>query len=170
MDLDVKKVGKGSLIFVGLGVVLVILSLILQILPLVIPESYSDIVLLISVGYQLLLIPVFLVLFFIAGVRGVKIHKLDAIGAGAISALSYFIVALIHLFFSTILNSLVLSGLIPGGAGYGSSEAVLATALFGDVAGAMGIGASLLCGVGSILIGSVINFVVGGFGGLFAQR
>jgi hypothetical protein len=170
MKLDIKKVLKGSLIFVGLGLILVILSLIFQILTLIITEEHSDVVHIVALVYAFSIIPLFLAMFFLAGVRAVKKHGLDAVGAGLVSAFSYTVVALAHLFFDFLLNLLVVSGLIPGGAGFGSSATVLAGQVFGDVTGPLGLGAALFCGSGLIAVGALINFVVGGLGGLFAQR
>jgi hypothetical protein len=34
--------------------------------------------------------------------------------------------------------------------------------------GMKGVGLSAVCGIGILLFGTVINFVVGGFGGIFA--
>jgi hypothetical protein len=53
---------------------------------------------------------------------------------------------------------------------YGSVESALATALFGETAGAMGILFTGLCGIGVLLIGALMNFVVGGVGAVIAQR
>lgn len=170
MKLDIKRVLRGSLIFAGLGLVLVILTLILQLLTLIITGEYSDYVQIVALVFAFLVIPLYLVMYFIAGVRAVKKHGLDAVGAGMVAAFSYAVAAMAHLFFDFLLNMLIVSGMIPGGAGLGSSSSVLAAQVFGDITGPMGLGAALFCGFGLIALGSLINFVVGGLGGLFAQR
>lgn len=170
MKLDIKRVLKGSLIFAGLGLVLVILTLILQLLTLIITGEYADYVQIIALVFAFAVIPLYLVMYFIAGIRAVKKHGLDAVGAGFVSAFSYVVAAAAHLFFDFLLNTLIVSGLIPGGAGLGSSSSILAAQVFGDITGPFGLGASLLCGFGLIAVGALINFVIGGLGGLFAQR
>jgi hypothetical protein len=170
MKLDIKRVLKGSLIFVGLGLVLVILTLILQLLTLIITGEYSDYVQIMALVFAFAVIPLYLAMYFIAGIRAVKKHGLDAVGAGMVSAFSYAVAAVAHLFFDFLLNMLIVSGLIPGGAGLGSSSSVLAAQVFGDITGPLGLGAALFCGFGLIAVGALINFVVGGLGGLFAQR
>lgn len=170
MNLDIKKVLRASLIFVAVGIILVIISMILELLSLIVTDSNGEIVDFISMAYSFLMIPAFLAMYFVAGMRAVKKHGLDAVGAGLVASLSYVLTSIVHLLFRTLLNILVVSGLIPAGAGFGSAGAVLAAQVFGDMIGALGLSLSLFCGIGVILIGAMINFVIGGFGGLFAQR
>jgi hypothetical protein len=53
---------------------------------------------------------------------------------------------------------------------FGTLESTLAATLLGQTAGAMGIAYTGLCGVGMLALGALVNFVVGGFGAIFAQR
>ncbi len=170
MKLDIKKVVQGSLIFAGVGIVLVIMSMVLQLLSLIVTDANGDIVQLIVMGYSLILIPGFFILYFFAGMRAVKVHGLDAVGAGAVAAFSYFVAGLCHVILETLLNLLVVSGLIPGGAGCGSAGSIISAQIFGEVAGMVGVLVPAVCGIGLLLVGTLINFVIGGFGGLFAQR
>lgn len=170
MKLNMKRVLKGSLIFIGIGIVLVILSMILQLLALLLSEDYGEILQLVVIGFALLQLPIFLAMYFYAGMRAVKVHGLDAVGAGLVAAVAYFVVALVNLFFDLLLNLLVISGVIPANAGFGSAGSVIAAQVFGDIAGMVGLGASAICGFGLLLTGALINFVIGGCGGLFAQK
>ncbi len=170
MNIDIKKIARSSIIFVGVGIILAILSVILQLVTLLITDSNAEIVQLAASVYSVVLIPLFLIMFLVAGYRAVKVHSLDSVGAGLSAAFSYVIIAVTHLFLNFLLSILVLSGLIPGGAGFGSSESVAASALFGDVVGAFGLGLQLVCGFGLIAIGALINFVIGGIGGILASR
>ncbi len=169
MAFDIRTVLRASLVIIGAGVALVVISMILKLLPLLIKGSAGEIITLIGSIYEFLMIPAFLALFFWAGMRAVSQFKLDAIGAGAVSAFSYILTGLVHLVLGTLLNIIVMSQVI-GGATFGSAETQLASALFGDIMGAAGIGVSAFCGLGIIVFGAMINFVVGGFGGLFALR
>ena len=170
MNIDIKKIARSSILFVGLGVILVILSVILQLLSLLIADEMGEIVQLITTVYSYALYLVFLVLFLFAGYRAVKVHGLDAVGAGATAAFTYFVVAVSHLMLNSLLSVLVLSGLIPGGAGFASAESVISSALFGGTTGAFGLGVQLFCGAGIILIGALFNFVIGGAAGLYASK
>ncbi len=170
MKLDIKNILRGSLIFTGVGIILVIMSMVLQLLSLIVTDANGEIVQLIVMGYSLILIPGFFVLYFFAGIRAVKVHGLDAVGAGAVAAFSYFVAGLTHVLLETLLNLLVVSGLIPGGAGFGSAGSIISAQIFGEVTGTVSVMAPAICGFGLLLIGTLINFVIGGFGGLFAQR
>jgi len=46
----------------------------------------------------------------------------------------------------------------------------LASSLFGGAIGLSGIALSAVCGIGMLAVGVMINFVIGGFGALFALR
>ncbi len=170
MKLDIRRVIKGSLIFIGVGFIFVIISMILQLLTLIITDANAEIVQLIALGYSLLMVPVFLVMYVLAGMRAVKTNGLDPVGAGALAAFAYLVTSIIHLGFDFMLNLLVISGLIPGGAGFGSAGAVVSSQIFGGMVGFAGIGVAALCGFGLILVGTLINFVVGGVGGLIASK
>ncbi|MBN1170245.1 hypothetical protein JXA56_04425 [Candidatus Micrarchaeota archaeon] len=170
MKLDIKKIAKSSILFVGAGIIIVILSMILQLLTVLVEGEYNSVIQTITSIFSYLMLPLFLGLFLLAGYRAVRIHGFDAVGAGATAAISYFLIATVHLTLDVLLVILVLSGMIPGGAGFGSSESVAAAAVFGDVTGMLGLGLQIFCGFGLILIGSLFNFVIGGVAGLYASR
>lgn len=168
--MNIRKILGASLIFVGVGLILVILSMILQLVSILVTDSAGEIVELINIIYSFLQIPLFFALYLIAGMRAVKTHKLDVVEAGLVAAFSYLVVALINLFLSFMLNFLVVSGILPGSAGFISGEAVLTSALFGDTAGISGLGISSICGFAMIIMGAMINFVIGGIGGIMASK
>lgn len=169
MAYDVKKILGASLLIVAIGVALVVVSMILELLSLMTTGSTEEIISLIGTAYAFLLIPIFFGLYFWGGMRAVRKFELDAVSAGGVSAFSHVVTGLIHLALGTLLNILVVSRVV-GGMGFGSAEAALAAALFGDAAGAMGIGLSAVCGFGIIIFGAMMNFVVGGVGALFILR
>ncbi|MFH0884188.1 MAG: hypothetical protein V1861_00580 [Candidatus Micrarchaeota archaeon] len=167
---DFKKMAVSSLLTIGIGTVLVIISMILSLLSLVITDSSTNATIdLISLIFSILLFPVFLVLFFWTGMRAAKNYGFDAVGAGTVSGVSYFIVGAIELVLKIILAVIVVSRPM-GGAGLGSPEMALASSLFGGVIGLSGIALSAVCGIGILIVGVMVNFVIGGFGALFALR
>jgi hypothetical protein len=168
MAYDYRKIFRASLLIIAAGVTLVILSMILKLLSLMLTDTAGQTLTIIGIAFEFLMFPLFLVLYFWAGVRSVEKHKLDAIAAGGVSAVSYLVTGLVSLFLGTILNILVVSRVVSGG-GFATAESVLATAILGDTSGATGVGLSALCGLGMIIFGTMINFVVGGIGALFTQ-
>ena len=167
MAYDVKKILRASLFIIAAGAALVVISMILELLALLVTGSLHDPLSLISRIYSFLMVPLFLALYFYAGFRTVRKYGLDAVSAGAVSAFSHIATGLIHLGLGTVLNILVLSRVISG-LTFGSAEAALAAFFFGETTGAMGVGLPVICGIGMIIAGAIINFVIGGFGGLLA--
>ncbi len=169
MHVDVKKIALSSAVIIATGVVLVVLSLILQLLSLLINDSNGSIIDTVNAVYSIVLLPVFCGLYFWAGMRAVKKYGMDSVGAGLVAAFSYFVIASVRLLLNLILTFVVVSRLVDG-SGFGSTESVVAASIFGGTAGLSGVGLSAVCGIGIILFGTMVNFVVGGSGGLFALR
>jgi hypothetical protein len=166
---DFKKLALASLLTIGIGTVLIILAMILQLLSLVITDANNATIDLVSMAYSVFLFPVFLVLFFWTGMRGAKNYGFDAVGAGAVTSVSYFVIGAIELVLKMLLAVIVVSRPM-GGAGLTSPEMALASSLFGGAIGLSGIALSAVCGIGILAIGVMLNFVIGGFGALFALR
>ena len=166
---DYQKMLFASLLTIGVGVVLVIISLILELLSIAITDSNGALVDLVNTAFLLLLFPAFLVLFFWTGMRAAKNYGFDAVGAGAITAFAYLVTGLVQLLLEMLLAVIVVSRPL-GGTGFGSTEMVLAASLFSGMMGLSGIALSAVSGIGILVIGSLINFVIGGFGALFALR
>jgi hypothetical protein len=169
MAYDAKKILRASLLIMAIGAALVVISMILELVSLILSEPAKHIVSFISTIYAFLLIPAFVALYFWAGMRAVKKYNLDVVSAGFVASFSHVIVGLVNLALGTVLNILVMSRVV-GGMGFGTAEATLAAFFFGEAAGAGGIFLSEICGIGMILAGAAINFVIGGLGGLFAFR
>ncbi|MFH1785182.1 MAG: hypothetical protein ABH842_02020 [Candidatus Micrarchaeota archaeon] len=165
---DIKKMFLASILIIVIGVVLTILSTIVQVLPVVLPEEYLDTFGLVSMVYLILLYPIFFGLYLWGGIRSAKNYGFDLIGAGTVAAFSYFIIAMIKIIINAILALIVISRPV-GNFGFGSMETAIASILF-DTTGTSGIGISALCGVGLALIGTMVNFVVGGIGGWIVLR
>jgi hypothetical protein len=167
---DFKKMMLSSLLVIGIGLVLVILSVILRLLTMVISDQgLMGIVDIVALAYALLMYPLFLAIYFWAGLRAAKAYGFDAVGAGIVSAFSYFVIACANLVLNLILTLVGVSGSLES-TGFGTLESSLMASLFGGTAGLKGVGLTAVCGFGLIISGVMINFVVGGFGGLFALR
>ncbi len=166
---DFKKLLVASFLSIAGGLVLAFISIILQLLSLAISDSTGEIIDLASSAYAIVLFPIFLVLFFWTGMRAAKNYQFDLVGAGGVAAFSYFVVGFVERLLNIVLAVVVVSRPL-GGTGFGSTEMVLASSLFGGMTGLSGVALSALCGFGMLAIGSTINFVVGGFGALFALR
>lgn len=167
---DFQKMLFASLLTIGIGVVLVIVSLILGLLSFAITDSNAALVDLVTTVYLLLLFPLFFVLFFWTGMRAVKNYGFDAVGAGVVAAFSYAIIDLVKILLEMLLAVVVVSRSMGSGGGFGSTEMTVTASFFGDMMGLSGVALSAVCGLGILAIGSLINFVIGGFGALFALR
>lgn len=168
-SIDLKKVLSASFITIGAGIVLVIVAVILQLLSFVIQGEYGEIVDLLYIAYSVVLYPVFLVLYFWTGMRAAKNFGFDAVGAGGVAAFAYFVVGLVERLLNVLLAVIVVSRPLSSG-GFGSADMVVASSLFGGIVGLSGVALAAVCGFGILLMGTMVNFVVGGFGALFALR
>jgi len=167
MALEMKKVFFASVLITALGMMFVVASLVLQMLPLVLEPEVGATISLLSTIYLFLLYPLFFVLYFWAGMRGAKRYGLDAINSGIVTAFSSFIVGAFELIAITIITAVVLAK-GTGAVGFQTPEIVVTNVVFGDIMGYRGIGLSALCGLGLVLLNSAINFVIGGLGAILA--
>ncbi|MBU0533133.1 hypothetical protein KKB44_06590 [Candidatus Micrarchaeota archaeon] len=169
MALNIKNILRSSLLIIIIGLVLVISSLILRLLPVVLTTLDVNLLSTISMTYSFILFAIFFLLYFWAGIRAVKSYRLDTVGAGLVSAFSFFVTGIFHLLLETVLGLLFASHVIAGT--FVSGGATIATAVFGDAAiGGVGIGLASVCGLGILALGTLMNFAIGGFGALFEQR
>ncbi len=166
---DYRRFILASALVIIIGIVLVILSLILQLLSVVVTDSNAATIEAVSSIYSLAMIPIFLVLFFWSGMRAAKRYGFDAVGGASVAAFSYVVIGLVQLVLNLLLSVVVISKGIAA-PGFGSAEAALVASLFSGASGLSGIGLSAVCGLGIIITGAVVNFVVGGAGALFALR
>jgi hypothetical protein len=178
--MDIKNMLRASLPLIGIGSALVVISVILQVISLIFTGPKDLLVTLpvlgvssvpdmASTAFTYLMYPLFFVMYFWGGLRGIKRYRLDTVGSATSTAFSYVVTGGLHLALGVLLNLLVINGIIDT-VRYGSVEAALATALFGETGGAMGVLFAGLCGIGALLIGALMNFVVGGVGAILAQR
>ncbi|MBU0591907.1 hypothetical protein KKF81_04055 [Candidatus Micrarchaeota archaeon] len=179
---NIKGILRASFLAIGLGICVIIISMILQLLVIVasdsigqtyfsveITESIVNNVRFINTIFGILVFPLFLVLYFWTGMRAVKKYGLDAIGGASAAAFAYVVSGFGQLMLATVLNLVIMTKVI-GGMAFGSTEAIIAANLFDDVSGMTGLGISAICGIGLILLGAMVVFVIGGIGGLFAAR
>ena len=169
MAFDFKKLLLASVLPLGIGVVLVILAEILLTLSLIITDSNAETIDLVSTAYSFFMIPLFLALYLWCGLRAVKRFNFDAVGAGWVTAFTYFVTGLFNLFLNVIIQAVIVSRDIAG-SGVGAAESVLASSLFGGITGLSGVGLSAFCGIAIIIFGTMTNFVVGGTGALYAIK
>lgn len=170
MGLDIKKVLLASILIIGIGIVLDIFAVILELLPMVVSDiKYINYLNLALNVFSYVSYPIFFAIFLWAGFRAVKKYGLDLVGAGTVSALSYFVIALFLILLDAFMNGVMLNR-AASGVGFGSYEIIAATTVFGDLSGLGGVMLTVLCGIGIVIIGTLVNFVVGGIGGYFASR
>ncbi|MEW6748920.1 MAG: hypothetical protein AB1295_04400 [Candidatus Micrarchaeota archaeon] len=165
-QVDVRRILTASLLTIGIGIVLSILSMILQLLSTIITDDIGDILDITNGLYLLILFPLFFVLFFWTGIRAVKLYGFDVMEAGYITAFSYFMIGLVEMVLHILLAILLVRGPLDT-VGFGSTEMVIASSIFGGLIGLSGVALSAVCGFGMLVFGSMVNFVVGGFGALF---
>lgn len=164
---DIMKIAKASLLPIVVGLLLVGIYLVLQAVPIFVSDSsIVNILRTISMVYTYLMIPLYILVYFWAGMMAVKKFGLDSIGAGLTSAFAYLVTGLANLAFGVLLNLIVLAQVIPG-IDFRSPESVLAASILGDLEGRSGVAVTAICGVALIAIGVLLNFVIGGLGGLF---
>ncbi|MEW6722196.1 MAG: hypothetical protein AB1324_02965 [Candidatus Micrarchaeota archaeon] len=168
-SVDVKKMLISALLSVGIGLALVVLSLILQLLSLAITDENAQLLDTAFSLYMLILFPLFLGLYIWTGMRAVKRYQFDAVGAAWVAAIAYFITAVIEKILNAALALVIVSRPL-GGGGFGSTESAVASSLLGGAVGLSGIGLSIVCGLGLVIVGTMINFVIGGCGALLVLR
>ena len=164
--IDMRKVMLASFLTIGIGIVLSIFSIILELLSLILTEDIGNYVDIAYSLYLLLMFPVFLGLFLWTGLRAVKSFNFDVVGAGYITAFCFFTIGLVEQILHMILAIIVVKGPLDA-VGFGSTEMVVASSIFGGLMGLSGVALSSVCGFGMLIFGSMVNFVVGGFGALF---
>jgi len=163
--LDIRNILGASMLPIIISVLLVIGYVVLEVVSFVADQSLQGAISLLTSIYLYAMFPIYFVVFLWAGARSVRKYRLDAIGAGMVSAFSYFVAATFNLIVTSLIGLLVIKQYIdiPG---FRSTESTLAASLIGDVAGTSGVGISFLCGAGMIFMGMLANFVIGSFGGL----
>ncbi len=152
-----------SLIPFLVGVLLVVFSRVLALLPLFLPDFQSELTLLSNL-FLFALFPLFFALFLYAGMRAAE-QGCDAVEAGLVGAFSYFAVNLVKLVLSAVLSFAALGGYL-GSANVLDFENVFVSALLPQYAGAEAILLNSLCGFGLGLFGALVNFAVSGLGAL----
>jgi hypothetical protein len=169
MKVDFRKVLQSSLLIILIAIALVVSSILLRLLPILIEGPEADTVGAIATIYTFILFPVFLVLYFWGGMRATRRFRLDAIGAGIAGSFAFFVTGIVQFLLEMVLALLFASHVLAGT--FVSGAATMAAAVFGQTAaGGTGLALSALCGLGMIVIGTLINFAVAGLGSLVAQR
>ena len=165
--MDLRKIVAASRFTIGIGVVLVLISFAIPALALLpLSSSVKELLGYAVIGYTLIMIPIFLGLYFWTGMRAVKNYGLDELSAGAVSAFSYLVVAIVY-FILEVLVRLAIAGWM---AGLGGEEFFPEFVAISGLIGIMGLAISVLWAVIAIPLGVIINFIVGVLGALYVKR
>jgi hypothetical protein len=161
IPMDGAKIIEASKFPVGLGVVVILISVAIAAVNLLVGgDTVNQVMTLVGLVYGISTYLIFLLLFAWAGYRAVKKFGLDLAGAAAVGALSALAVGLVGLVVQFLLLAVVM-----GSAAATTSASAEATAA---VAGIVGI-VSVLFGLFWIIGSVVVNAGVAGIGGLLAQ-
>jgi hypothetical protein len=147
----------------------VILSIILQLLTVTITDSNAELISLANSVLLFLLFPICFLLYFWTGMRAAKNYGFDAVGAATVAAFAYFVTGFVERILNMILSIIIVSRPL-GEGGFGTTEMIIVSSVLDSVGGLRGVAFSAVCGLGIIIIGTMLNFVVGGFGALFSLR
>lgn len=180
IDLDFNKIKAGMMMptLIGIAVVFVgfLFNLILSIfsyIP-VVGEVIALLAGLAGLAISLLGYLFFMLLFLWAGYRTTHKYRGDAVEAGVTATVSYVTIAIVNLMFTlvlTILSAVEIISYTAVTSGIGGEHSDIALALLGGSAtGALGIIFNICCSAGLILVGGLINFVIGAVGGLIGEK
>ncbi len=167
--MDIRRIGKASVPIIVLGVVLVLLQTMFHVLPSFLEPSDAEIAEMIDTVFTFFAVLLFMALYALAGFRAVKKFGLDPMGAGQVAALSYTTVAIINLLINTIVELLIVNHILDI-TGFRTAEAAVTAAVLDHVSGGGGVLISSLCGLGIIIIGALMNFIVGALAGIYARH
>jgi len=158
--MEFSRIWDASVLIIAIGCVLVLIS-ISMVLGMVLLDPAFETMLTI---YNLALYPIFFLLYIFAGNRAVGSYALDPARAGVVSSFSYVVISLFH-------NVLGIGLLAIGLSNFTDTSEFADAMAIGDARGfGFLIGIGLVCMVATIVIGAVINFVIGAIGGLIGQN
>ncbi|MDD5340555.1 MAG: hypothetical protein PHV13_04895 [Candidatus ainarchaeum sp.] len=145
-----------------IGIALVALDFVLRAANFLLP-SMAGILGWIMNAYALILLVAFFCLYAWAGMRAVRLYKMDLVGAGLVAATAYLVTSIVN-YILGMLGLLLLWGRV----GLTSADPLSGAAFGGLMLGVTGILDTGIT-VFVILIGLVMNFVVGAGGGAIAN-
>lgn len=166
--MDNKKILASSTVGIAIGIVLVLISTIAHIVPQYISSDAAKMANSVITVFDYLLIVVFALLYLWTGMRAAKKYRSDMLECGVAAAFTHTIVGIVSLIINILVGVLALANIL-NATGLKSNESILAGVMFGGAVGAIGIGAVSICGVGMIVLGALLNFMIGALGGYFGR-
>jgi hypothetical protein len=100
--------------------------------------------------------------------RSAKRYRSDLMECGVVAAFSHVVIGIVSLIINVLVGILALANVL-NASGLKSNEAVVSGVMFGGVVGAMGVGLGVVCGIGLIILGALLNFMIGALGGYFGR-
>ena len=166
--MDNKKIIASSTVSIGIGILLVLISTLVHIIPSYISSDAAKVASTIVTVFDYVIIIAFIALYIWTGMRAARRYRSDSMECGVIAAFSHTIVGIVSLIINVLVGILALANIL-NASGLKSNEAVVSGVVFGGVVGAMGIGVSVICGIGLIVLGALLNFMIGALGGYFGR-
>ena len=158
--MDIKRILGASTVVILVGLLIMILSLVAQILPGLITSGPVDQIKLASTGFAYLSLLLFALVYIWGGLRASKKFRMEPQEAGLVSAFSFAVVAFLQLIINVVLSVILVNRMTALG-GFRAPESIYASTLLGDISGTSGIVLSGVCGLGVIVLGMMVNFVLG---------
>jgi hypothetical protein len=160
--MEYHRVLEASKEVMTIGIALVALDFLLRLANFFL-TSFGNIFGWIMNAYALILLVAFFCLYAWAGMRAVRLYKMDLVGAGMVAATAYLVTSIVN-YILGMLGLLLLWGKV----GLTSPDPLSGAAFGGLMLGVTGILDTGIT-VFVILIGIVMNFVVGAGGGAIAN-
>ncbi len=158
--MDFKRIFGASTVVILVGLLIMVLSIVAQILPSLITSGPLDQIKMVSTGFAYLSLLLFALLYMWGGLRASKKLRAEPQEAGLVSAFSYAVVAFLQLIINGVFSVLLVNRMATIG-GFRAPESIYASTLLGDMSGMSGIVISGICGLGVIVLGMMVNFVLG---------
>ncbi len=166
--MDFKKIARCALPVIAIGMLLVIIYIILQTLPSFL-SGPNDLIKTIITVYSYAMLPIFFLLYFWAGIRGMRRYGLDEISCGLVAAFSAVLIGLVQLVLEAILTLLIVSRIVTV-TDFRPASAVFSSVFLGNTSGVPGVGITTICGLGIIALSAIVCFLIGVLGAIATKR
>jgi len=172
LKVDFNKIRTGILIPTAIGCAIILFGFLFRLVLLFIVDQVTeyvdqDMMNIINILISLASFAAFLGLFLWTGYRATRKYHADVTEAGVITAVTYTLIAVVDLFFTVVLIGMNAAeigdaSIISYGLGGEMSRILLEDTL--------GIAGIPCCALGLIPLGILINFIVGGAGGMLGEK
>jgi len=155
---------------IAIGILLVLFSLILQLLPFLFSgdPGMEDMLKTLNYGGFIFFFLVFFLLYALTGVRAVAIYRLDVFTAALATAAASAISGLFDVLAGFVLDLLIVMRVIPA-LGFQSLQTVLSLVVFGKMNATVTVALSLLCGIFLVFIKALAAFLLATLGGFLLE-